>query len=82
VRKFAAGEPFTIHVKYFLNEFVVVYLGHAGHKRPRSSKIYARYPLVRTTARPIFLRSRSEYFERAFSASCFVLNGFDNRTSC
>jgi hypothetical protein len=27
---------------------------------------------------PILFRSRSVYFERAFSASCFVLNGCDS----
>jgi hypothetical protein len=32
---------------------------------------------MRITPSPIVLRSRSGYFKRAFSASCFVLNGFD-----
>ncbi len=31
--------------------------------------------LTRITSIPIFLRSCSGYFKRAFSASCFVLKG-------
>ena len=35
------------------------------------------YLTPRITPTPIILRSRSGYFERAFSASCRVLSGFD-----
>jgi hypothetical protein len=35
------------------------------------------HPAVRITPNPIARRSRSENFNRAFSASSFVLNGFD-----
>jgi len=37
------------------------------------------YDFFRTTPTPIFPRSRSGYFKRAFSAAAFVLNGFDTR---
>jgi len=36
---------------------------------------------TRTTPIPIFLRSRSGYLRRAFSANFFVLNGCDKMTS-
>src|ERR1700686_1790781 len=36
------------------------------------------YFVSRITPIPTFLRSRSVYFSRAFSAASFVLNGFDN----
>jgi hypothetical protein len=36
------------------------------------------YILSRTAPKPIVLRSRSGYFNRAFSAAAFVLKGFDS----
>jgi hypothetical protein len=44
---------------------------------PLGGAVYQPFFGRRITPTPIVLRSRSGYFERAFSACSFVLKGFD-----
>jgi hypothetical protein len=48
-----------------------------AYKGVGSRPISERYDFILTTPNPIALRSFSEYFLRAFSASCFDLKGFE-----
>ena len=68
----------SVLTSFHVGRIIYTDIRQSGHRPATSSGCWIG---TRTRPIPIFLRSRSGYLRRAFSANFLVLNGFDKMTS-